>query len=64
VENAKRKNNKAKRAHFRALARQDQIRTGRQFARQLEQPCFDFEAETERANRLAAFQRIRRNLKQ
>ena len=48
----KRMNSKAKRARFRELARQARIKTGRQFAQQLEQPCFDFEAETERAKRL------------
>jgi hypothetical protein len=63
VENVKRMNNKEKRARFCELARQARIQTGAAFAEEFAQPCFDFEAERERANRLAAFQHIRRNLK-
>jgi hypothetical protein len=62
VENAKRMNNKEKRARFRELTRQARIQTGAAFAEAFAQPCFDFEPETERANRRAAFTRIRRDL--
>ena len=55
-------NDKEKRARFRALAQQDRIQTGSQFAKQIEQPCFAFLAEAERTQRRAAFQLIRREL--
>jgi len=62
VENAERMNNKQKRAGFREVTRQARIQTGAAFAKAFAQPCFDFEPEIERANRRAAFQRIRRDL--
>jgi len=64
VENVKRMNNKKKRARFRELSRQARIQTGAAFAEEFAQPCFDFEAEAERANRRSAFQRIRCDLEE
>jgi hypothetical protein len=36
-------NNKQKRARFRQLAQHDRIQTGRQLAKEIEQPCLDLD---------------------